>query len=138
MEHFGKVTRSYRPGLFHCYAVADLPRTNNGLEQLFGSQRYHERRATGRKAASPAVVLRGEVRLIAATATRLHPPTARELGRADRQRWRDLRGRLDRGARREPNAPASGAILRPTWPNWSGKPASQLCRPSFFTKQAIK
>jgi hypothetical protein len=29
IEHFGTVTRSYRPGLFHCYAVADLPRTNN-------------------------------------------------------------------------------------------------------------
>jgi hypothetical protein len=96
IEHFGKVTRSYRPGLFHCYAVPDLPRTDNGLEQLFGSQRYHERRATGRKAASPAIVLRGEVRVIAATATRLHPPTAGELGGVDRQRWRELRRRLDR------------------------------------------
>ena len=93
--HFLKVTRSYRPGLFHCYAAPDLPRTNNGLEQMFGSQRYHERRATGRKMASPAIVLRGEVRVIAATATRLHPPTARELGRVDRQRWRDLRRRLE-------------------------------------------
>ena len=72
-----------------------LPRTNNGLEQLFGSQRHHERRATGRKTASPATVLRGEVRLIAAAATRLHPPTARDLGRVSRERWRDLRQRLD-------------------------------------------
>lgn len=95
IEHFGKVTRSYRPGLFHCYAIPDLPRTDNGLEQLFRSQRYHERRATGRKMASPALVLRGEVRVIAATATRLHPPTARDLGRVDRQRWRDLRRRLE-------------------------------------------
>ena len=94
IEHFCKVTRSYRPGLFHCYAVPDLPRTDNGLEQLFGSQRYHERRATGRKMASPATVLRGEVRVIAATATRLHPPTARELGRVDRTRWANLRRRL--------------------------------------------
>src|SRR3954467_6947549 len=78
--HFCKVARSYRPGLFHCYAVPGLPRTDNGLEHLFGSQRYHERRANGRKAASPAAVLRGEVRLIAATATRLRPPDARELG----------------------------------------------------------
>ena len=59
IDHFCKVTRSYRPGLFHCYAVTDLPRTDTGLEQLFGSQRYHERRATGRKMASPATVLRG-------------------------------------------------------------------------------
>ena len=93
--HFCKVARSYRPGLFHCYAVPDLPRTNNGLEQMFGSQRYHERRATGRRSASPAAVLRGEVRLIAATATRLRPPTARDLGRVSRERWRALRSRLE-------------------------------------------
>jgi hypothetical protein len=94
VDHFCKVARSYRPGLFHCYAVPDLPRTNNGLEQLFGSQRHHERRATGRKMASPATVLRGEVRVIAATATRAHPPTARELGRVSRRRWANLRRRL--------------------------------------------
>lgn len=29
---FRKVTASYWPGLFHCYDVPDLPRTNNGLE----------------------------------------------------------------------------------------------------------
>ena len=96
VDHFLKVTRSYRPGLFHCYVVLGLPRTNNDLEQLFGSQRYHERRATGRKAASPAAVLRGEVRLIAATATRVRPPTARELGRVEHNAWRELRRRLDK------------------------------------------
>ena len=35
VDHFLKVTRSYRPGLFHSYAVAGLPRTNNDLERLF-------------------------------------------------------------------------------------------------------
>jgi hypothetical protein len=95
VDHFRKVARSHRPGLFHCYAVPSLPRTNNGLEQLFGAQRHHERRATGRKTASPTTVLRGEVRLIAATATRLRPPTARELGQVSRARWRDLRQRLE-------------------------------------------
>ena len=95
IDHFAKVTRSYRPGLFHCYAVPGLPRTNNDLEQLFGSQRYHERRATGRKAASPAAVLRGEVRLIAATATRLCPPDTSQLGRVCVNQWRGLRQRLD-------------------------------------------
>jgi hypothetical protein len=79
VDRFRKVTCSYRPGLFHCYAVPGLPRTNNDLEQLFGSQRYHERRASGRKMASPAAVLRGEARLIAATATRLRPPEPHEL-----------------------------------------------------------
>ncbi len=71
LKHFGKVTRSYWPGLFHCYDVPDLPRTDNDLEQLFGSHRYHERRASGRKMASPGLVVRGSVRLPAAYATRL-------------------------------------------------------------------
>ena len=99
LDHFQKVTRSYRPGLFHTYAVPDLPRTNNDLEQLFGSQRYHERRATGRKTAAPGAVLRGSVRLLAATATRVQAPTARDLGAANREHWRSLRQRLERGRR---------------------------------------
>jgi hypothetical protein len=86
----------YRPGLFHCYGVPDLPRTDNDLEHEFGSQRYHERRATGRKAASPAAVLRGEARLVAAIATRQRPPSGADLGGVDREQWQDLRQRLDR------------------------------------------
>ena len=96
VDHFCKVARSYRPGLFHCYAVPDLPRTDNDLEHEFGSQRYHERRATGRKTASPAAVLRGEARLVAAVATRQHAPSGADLGNADRERWGRLRQRLDR------------------------------------------
>jgi hypothetical protein len=95
VDHFVKVTRSYRPGLFHCYRVADLPRANNALEQLFGSHRYHERRATGRKGASPALVLRGAARLLAGTATRRRAYTAAELGKADRGQWTDLRRALE-------------------------------------------
>lgn len=95
IDRFAKVTRSYRPGLFHCYDVPDLPRTDNDLEQTFGSQRHHERRATGRKAASPAAVLRGEVRLIAAVMTRRSPPATDDLGRTDWDPWRDVRHRLD-------------------------------------------
>ena len=79
VKHFLKVTRSYWPGLFHCYAVAGVPRTNNDLEQFFGSCRHHERRATGRKGASPGLVLRGSVRLVAAAATRLRRRSGTEL-----------------------------------------------------------
>ena len=95
VDHFLKVTRSYRPGLFACYRVPDLPRTNNDLERCFGAHRHHERRTTGRKAASPALVLRGSVRLIAAAATRLRPVHARDLARADREEWAGLRRRLE-------------------------------------------
>jgi hypothetical protein len=96
VDHFRKVTRSYRPGLFPCYAVAELPRTNNDLEQLFGSYRRHERRSTGRKANSSATVLRGPVRLLAALASRLQRQDASDLAGADRQRWREVRASLER------------------------------------------
>lgn len=95
IDHLCKVARSYRPGLFHCYEVAGLARTNNDLEHLFGSQRYHERRATGRRTAPPGLVVCGSVRLIAAVATRLDPAAGRDLGRVDVARWRQVRARLD-------------------------------------------
>ena len=95
VDHFLKVTRSYWPGLFACYASADIPRTNNDLEQLFGSHRYHERRATGRKGASPALVLRGSARLIAGLATRTREVTAADLAGADRDEWKRLRAELE-------------------------------------------
>jgi hypothetical protein len=95
-EHFRKVTRSYWPGLFHCYDVAGLPRTNNDLEQFFGSYRYHERRARGRKVACPGTVVRGSVRVVAAATTRLRPIGVGDLIPPDLAAWRDLRGRLER------------------------------------------
>jgi hypothetical protein len=94
--HFLKVTRSYWPGLFPCYRIAGLPRTNNDLEHLFGAHRYHERRAMGRKVASPALVLRGSVRVLAATATRLHCPCASELRPRDLTEWRQQREALEK------------------------------------------
>ena len=97
LDHFRKVARSYRPGLFHAADRIDLPRTNNALEQLFGSQRYHERRATGRKTASPGAVLRGAVRLVAGIRARAGAPCGRDLGRINPTTWRALRQSLDRG-----------------------------------------
>jgi hypothetical protein len=95
VDHFVKVSRSYWPGLFACYDAADLPRTNNGLEQAFGSHRYHERRAAGRKGASPALVLRGSARLLAGLATRRRAYDAADLAGADRATWRGLRAELE-------------------------------------------
>lgn len=95
LRHFLKVTDSYRPHLFHTYRLPDLPRTNNDLEQFFGSARYHERRIAGRKVASPSTVIRGPVRLIAAFGTRLHPPAAPDLQPRCLIAWRDLRAGLE-------------------------------------------
>ena len=91
LEHFRKVTRSYWPGLFACYAVPELPRTNNDLEQFFGAYRYHDRRTTGRKVASRSLVLSGSVCIIAATATRLHTYSAAELVPENVSAWQTLR-----------------------------------------------
>jgi hypothetical protein len=95
-DHFRKVTKSYWPGLFRCYDVAGLPRTNNDLEQSFGSYRYHERRCSGRKVACPGTVVRGSVRVVAAAATRPRPVAAADLVPSDLKSWRDLRGSLER------------------------------------------
>ena len=97
--HFVRVSRSYWAGLFSCYEVADLPRTNNDLEQSFGSHRYHERRASGRKGSSPCLVLRGQARLLAAAATRRRAFGVAELAGADRSRCEELRRQLE--ARRQ-------------------------------------
>lgn len=95
VEHFATVTRSYWSGLFHCYDVADLPRTNNELEQFFGAFRYHERRATGRKVAAPSLVVRGSARLLASAITRQRIFSAADLAACDRSAWRALRAKLE-------------------------------------------
>jgi hypothetical protein len=95
-DHFRRVTKSYWPGLFRCYDVEGLPRTNNDLEQFFGSYRHHERRCSGRKVACPGTVVRGSVRVVAAAATRLRSIDVADLVPSDLKRWRELRGSLER------------------------------------------
>ena len=116
LRHFVKVTKSYWPGLFRCYASPDLPRTNNDLEHLFGSHRYHERRASGRKGASPGLVVLGSVRVIAGLATRLRPEEGLQLPTGYVDQWRARRADLEkrREARRRQRRfrRAPGAYLR--------------------------
>jgi len=96
LEHFVKVSASYEPGLFHCYDVKDLPRTNNDLEQFFGSYRHHERRISGRKVASASLVVRGAVRIVAAVATRLRVVGGEELAPKNLADWQKQRAELGR------------------------------------------
>jgi len=95
VTHFSQVTQSYWNGLFHCYQVKDLPRTNNDLEQFFSTARHIERRVTGRKSASPTLVVRGSVRVVAAGISRLYPICATDLRLTDVTAWRALRQSLD-------------------------------------------
>jgi len=47
--HLDKVSRHYWPGLFHCYNVPGLPRTNNEIESLFRDTGRQVLRITGQK-----------------------------------------------------------------------------------------
>lgn len=93
---FLKVTKSYWKGLFRCYRFPFLARTNNDLEHHFSSVRYHERRASGRKGASPAMVVRGSVRMVAAVATPPEGLDPHDIRPMDLDRWRTLRASLER------------------------------------------
>ena len=95
LRHFLKVSKSYWPGLFRCYESSDLPRTNNDLEHAFGSHRYHERRASGRRRASPGLVVMGSARLISGLATRLRPEEGLVLSPGYVEDWRELRAELE-------------------------------------------
>ena len=94
LAHFVKVSRCYEPGLFHGYDVADLPRTTNDLEHLFGAHRHHARRCRGRRVASPGRVVRGSVRRVAGLMTRSGEATADELAPTTAFAWRELRAEL--------------------------------------------
>lgn len=48
-RHLDKVSRSYWSGLFHCYEVPGLPRTNNELESRFRDTARRLLRTTGQK-----------------------------------------------------------------------------------------
>ena len=94
IEHFCHITDNFASGLFHCYDVEGLPRTNNDLEHGFGVARVHERRATGRRGAIAGVVVRGSVRVITAVVTKEQTFSAEELRPSDYQRWHELRVRV--------------------------------------------
>jgi hypothetical protein len=57
-RHLDKVSQSYWPGLFHCYAVPGLPRTNNELESRFRDTRRRLLRTTGQKGLTPRTLQR--------------------------------------------------------------------------------
>jgi len=92
---FLKVTRSYWSGLFQWYDVADLPRTDNDLEHCFGSVRYSERRASGRRGAIAGLVVRGPVRVVTALALRRQCFLPRALSLKDPEAWYTLREQLN-------------------------------------------
>src|SRR5258708_14052899 len=94
MEHFDHITDNFAAGLFHCYDVKGLPRTNNDLEHCFGVARVHERRATGRRGAIPGVVVCGSVRVMAALTSTQQVFSMEDLRPRNYQRWPQRRRQL--------------------------------------------
>ena len=74
------------------YLHPAIPRTNNDLEHCFGTLRYHQRRASGRKIAGPGVLVRGSVCLVAAV--QQSSLSAAELRPNDVAAWWALRSEL--------------------------------------------
>jgi hypothetical protein len=56
VEHLVTVLRRLGPGLYHCYDVPGLPRTDNDLEQFYRRVKADQRRITGHKRADAFVV----------------------------------------------------------------------------------
>ena len=79
-RHLDTVSRSYWPGLFHCYEVPGLPRTNNELEGHFRDTRRRLLRTTGQQGQTQRTLQRqGAWELLP------HPPTEAKLQEAFRQ-----------------------------------------------------
>ena len=79
-RHLDTVSRSYWSGLFHCYDVPGLPRTNNELESRFRDTRRRLLRTTGQQGQTQRTLQRqGAWELLP------QPPTEAKLHEALRQ-----------------------------------------------------
>lgn len=94
-QNFLKVSANYGNGLFHCYAVPDLPVPNNDLERRSGKLRYHERRSSGRRAVSRGLVLRWVVWVVAVLNADRLEDAAGQLRLCDREAWHKLLQQLE-------------------------------------------
>ena len=73
-RHLDTVSRSYWPGLFPCYAIPGLPRTNNEVESHFRETRRRLLRTTGQQGQTQRTLQReGPWELLP------HPPTEAKL-----------------------------------------------------------
>ena len=69
VEHLVTVLRRLADGLYHCYDVPGLPRTDNDLEQFYRRVKTLERRITGHKRSDTFVVRVGGFAVYATAAS---------------------------------------------------------------------
>ena len=95
VAHLGTVLRRLGDGLYHCYDVPDLPRTNNDLEHCYRQVKAGERRITGRKRADSFVVRVGGFAVYAAAAQGEDEATLRrQLAGVSSLAWQEERASL--------------------------------------------
>jgi hypothetical protein len=119
--HLDKVSRSYWSGLFHCYDVPGLPRTNNELESGFRDTTHRLLRTTGQKGLTQRTLQRqGAWELLPSPASEAHlcdalphiPP--QDLAQ-ERQRFADHRRRFAMQRRSPRQTKTQFAQLRHMW-----------------------
>jgi hypothetical protein len=76
--YVGVVLRRLGQGLYYCYDVPGLPRTDNAMEQFYRQLKAGERRATGHRRSDTFVVRCGGFAAYAAAASSLSEATLRE------------------------------------------------------------
>ena len=75
VEYVVTVLRRLGDGLYHCYDVPGLPRTDNAMEQFYRRVKTEQRRITGRKRADAFVVRSGGFAVYATAASAIAETT---------------------------------------------------------------
>jgi hypothetical protein len=120
-RHLDTVSRSYWPGLFHCYEVPGLPRTNNELESHFRDTRRRLLRTTGQRGLTQRTLQRqGAWELLPPPPTEAQVldavcQTAREELAQERQRFATHRQRFRLQSRSLRQTQAQFDQLRQRW-----------------------
>jgi hypothetical protein len=95
VEHLVTVLRRLGDGLYHCYDVPGLPRTDNDLEQFYRRVKTLQRRITGHKRADAFVVRVGGLAVYATAASAVtETELLRHLAAVPAEAWQAERARL--------------------------------------------
>ena len=95
VEHLVTVLRRLGDGLYHCYDVPSLPRTDNELEQFYRRVKTLERRITGHKRSDTFVVRVGGFAVYAtAASTAVESELLRQLAAVPAEAWQAERATL--------------------------------------------
>jgi len=94
VAHLGTVLRRLGDGLYHCYDVPDLPRSNNHLGHFYRQLKAGERRISGRKRADSLLVRVGGFAVYAAVNGEDEATLRRQLAGVSSLAWQEERARL--------------------------------------------